>query len=422
MNHGALHGTLPPGWLERPLYAVASERRMPNKGLRETNLLSLSYGRIVRKNIESSDGLLPASFDTYQIVEPGDVVLRLTDLQNDQRSLRSGLVAERGIITSAYLALRLQGADSRFIAYQLRAIDAMKIFYSMGGGLRQSIGYGDLKRLPLALPPVHEQRAIADYLDRETAQIDAFIAKNEELIAQIEERRSAFIDFEITGGRRRAQPMQASRWFGELPGEWRSLPVKGVARRVTDGAHISPETDGGIFDFVSTRDLTDGQIDFVGSLKTSADTYSYMVRTGCRPFRGDVLYSKDGTIGATAVVQEDREFVVASSLVIITPKRDVVHSKYLRFALSARPTIEQARTLVRGAGLPRLSVANLGRVVIPVPPIEEQLRIVAQIDSVVGTTTRAVRTARRAIEFARERRAVLIAAAVTGKIDVGVGV
>lgn len=77
-----------------------------NIHLQEKNLLSLSYGRIVRKNIDTKEGLLPESFDGYNIVEDGDIVIRGTDLQNDHRSLRTGLVTERGIITSAYMTLR----------------------------------------------------------------------------------------------------------------------------------------------------------------------------------------------------------------------------------------------------------------------------------------------------------------------------
>ena len=311
------------------------------------------------------------------------------------------------------------GFDARYLAYTLVAARSELDARALGTTFLELSG-SSLASVDVPRPSLTAQRAIADYLDRETAQIDAFIAKNEELIALIAERRSAVVDLEVTGGRRILERPRPSRWFGQVPGDWRLLPVKGVSRRVTDGAHISPETEGGVFDFVSTRDVGDGQIDFEGSLKTSPGSYDYMVRTGCRPYKGDVLYSKDGTIGATAVVREDREFVVASSLVIISPSRATVHPEYLRYALSARPTLEQARTLVRGAGLPRLSVANLGRVVIPVPPLEEQVEIVAQLDSVVGSSTDAFETARRAIELARERRAALISAAVTGKIDVGV--
>jgi len=93
-------GDVPSHWLRQPLFALVTERDESNEGMIENNLLSLSYGRIVRKDIDNNDGLLPASFETYQIVEPDDIVWRLTDLQNDQRSLRTAIVRERGSITS----------------------------------------------------------------------------------------------------------------------------------------------------------------------------------------------------------------------------------------------------------------------------------------------------------------------------------
>src|SRR5690606_21676902 len=115
--------------------------------MREKNLLSLSYGRIVRRDINSNEGLLPESFETYQIVDRNDIVFRMTDLQNDQRSLRSALVRERGIITSAYIAVRPKGINPSFLGYLIRAYDVQKVFYAMGGGLRQSLKFEELRRL-----------------------------------------------------------------------------------------------------------------------------------------------------------------------------------------------------------------------------------------------------------------------------------
>lgn len=230
MTSARWFGIAPAGWKAAPLYGVARERKVPNRGLREQNLLSLSYGKIVRKDINASDGLLPASFETYQIVEPNDIVLRMTDLQNDKRSLRSGLVSERGIITSAYLTLALRHVDPRFMAYQFRAIDLMKVFYSMGGGLRQSIGFGDLKRLPLLIPPLQQQRAIADYLDREAAQIDAFIARNEELITLLTERRAAVVHDAILAAARPNSVPTSLPWAPLLPRAWEIVPLGSIAR------------------------------------------------------------------------------------------------------------------------------------------------------------------------------------------------
>lgn len=116
-------GLIPNHWDVKPLFALGEESTVPNAGLIEKDLLSLSYGRIVQKDIDAVDGLLPASFETYQIVHEGDIVFRLTDLQNDKRSLRSGLVPERGIITSAYLAFTPRSIEPKYLAYLMRAYD-----------------------------------------------------------------------------------------------------------------------------------------------------------------------------------------------------------------------------------------------------------------------------------------------------------
>jgi hypothetical protein len=90
------------------------------------------------------NGLLPESFESYQIVQQGDVIVRPTDLQNDQRSLRTAIALERGIITSDYLAIEPVYIQSRFLHYLMRAYDLLKVFYSLGGGLRQSLKFADI--------------------------------------------------------------------------------------------------------------------------------------------------------------------------------------------------------------------------------------------------------------------------------------
>lgn len=215
-------GEVPSHWQSKPLFALVRAMDTRNDGMIENNLLSLSYGRIKRKDIEDNDGLLPASFETYQIVEKDDIVWRLTDLQNDQRSLRTGIVTERGIITSAYLATRPTGITAPFLSYLLRAYDHTKVFYSMGGGLRQSMKFADVKWLPVMLPSAEEQTAIAAFLDRETAKIDALVAEQGRLIALLKEKRQAVISHAVTKGLNPTAPMKDSgiEWLVEVPAHW----------------------------------------------------------------------------------------------------------------------------------------------------------------------------------------------------------
>lgn len=151
-------GEIPAHWLVHPVYYYYGERKNKNYLGKEDNLLSLSYGRVVRKDINTSDGLLPESFNTYNIVETGDIIIRPTDLQNDKRSLRTGLVKEHGIITSAYIDLcPIKQVDSRYFYFLLHAYDVMKVFYNMGNGVRQGLNYSEFSRLMVFEPPYDEQ-------------------------------------------------------------------------------------------------------------------------------------------------------------------------------------------------------------------------------------------------------------------------
>lgn len=149
-------GRIPAHWPIHPVYSYYGERKNKNRLGKEDNLLSLSYGRVIRKDINTNDGLLPESFNTYNIVEAGDIIIRPTDLQNDKRSLRTGLVKEHGIITSAYIDLcPLKQVDSRYFHFLLHAYDVMKVFYNMGNGVRQGLNYSEFSRLMVFEPISH---------------------------------------------------------------------------------------------------------------------------------------------------------------------------------------------------------------------------------------------------------------------------
>ena len=196
-------GKIPAHWYIKVLFQLVSQVKNKNKNLSETNLLSLSYGKIKRKNIDDTDGLLPASFDGYNIIENNDIVLRLTDLQNDHTSLRVGRATERGIITSAYITVRPTNSRmSEYLYYLLHAFDIKKGFYGMGSGVRQGLNYDEIKMLKLPLPPLDEQSTIATYLDTQCAKIDDLIVEKQSLIDDLESYKKSLI-YEVVTGKRR---------------------------------------------------------------------------------------------------------------------------------------------------------------------------------------------------------------------------
>lgn len=193
-------GYVPKHWVLHPLYCYFAERKNKNALGLETNLLSLSYGKIIRKDINSNGGLLPENFNTYNIVEKDDIIIRPTDLQNDYNSLRTGICREHGIITSAYIAMKaIKPVSSEYFYYLLHSYDAMKVFYNMGSGVRQGLKFSEFSRLMVFEPPIYEQNAIVSYLKAKCDEIDLAIAEKKQQIETIEEYKKSLIYEYVTG-------------------------------------------------------------------------------------------------------------------------------------------------------------------------------------------------------------------------------
>jgi type I restriction enzyme S subunit len=193
-------GEIPSLWNIHPIYYYFSERKNKNRLGQEQNLLSLSYGEIIEKDINTNEGLLPESFNTYNIVEPGDIIIRPTDLQNDKRSLRTGLVKEHGIITSAYLDLMpIREINTEYYHYLLHAFDVMKVFYNMGNGVRQGLNFSEFSRLMVFEPSLAEQNAIVDYLNGKCAQIDTVLSEKHKQLSTLDAYKKSLIYEYVTG-------------------------------------------------------------------------------------------------------------------------------------------------------------------------------------------------------------------------------
>lgn len=216
-------GDIPAHWDSQPGRACLYENKDKNFGMIESQVLSLSYGRIVVKSEDKLTGLVPESFETYQIVQPGDIIIRGTDLQNDVTSLRTGLAIDRGIITSAYINLRPRpNALPYFLHYILHSYDTQKVFYGLGSGLRQNLSYDDFKYIGIALPDLESQNRIVKFLDEKTVEIDAAIAKKRRLIDLLNEQRAILINRAVTKGLNPNAPIKDSGvdWIGEIPAHW----------------------------------------------------------------------------------------------------------------------------------------------------------------------------------------------------------
>ncbi len=193
-------GEIPQEWEVKSAFQIFKQVKNLNTNLVETNLLSLSYGKIKRKNIDTLGGLLPENFEGYNIITANDIVLRLTDLQNDHTSLRVGLATETGIVTSAYLSLRNISENLPvYLYYFLHSFDVCKGFYGMGVGIRQGLNWNGIKMLKIVIPSLSEQQEIADYLDEKCDVIDELIRKKEQLLTELESYKKSVIYEYVTG-------------------------------------------------------------------------------------------------------------------------------------------------------------------------------------------------------------------------------
>lgn len=242
-------GEIPETWSDALLSSILDERKNKNKGMQEDNLLSLSYGNIVRKNINTNDGLLPASFEGYNIVESGDIVLRLTDLQNDHRSLRTGLCKERGIITSAYTTLK-QGSnkhDSRYLHYYLHCFDLCKGFYGMGDGVRQGLSYDGIRKIPMLIPTEGEEKVIADFIDNQIGKVDILITNQQKQIERLKQYKQSLITEVVTKGLNTDVEMKDSgvEWVGKIPANARIIHLRHIVDIETGNMDTQNSTPDG---------------------------------------------------------------------------------------------------------------------------------------------------------------------------------
>lgn len=413
-------GTVPARWPILPAFAVFRERQESNKGLKEKQVLSLSYGRIVKKHEDALHGLVPASFETYQVVEPGDVILRLTDLQNDQRSLRVGFAKDRGIITSAYVCLSVRGhLLPEFAYYLLHAADVQKVFYGMGAGLRQSIGFADLRRLPVVAPDENEQKRIVSFLNAFGNRTEKLIHARRQIIGLLNEQRRVVIHEAVTEGvSPNSIAVTCSEWYPRVPKGWEVVPLRRVIAQAIDGPHFSPTYVESGIPFISARNI---KIDC-----WSLSDAKFITEEGYREFsrrvvpeRGDVLYTKGGTTGVARAVDLDFPFQVWVHVAVLKPRRNKITPEYLALVLNSPKCYEQSQLFTRGATNQDLGLNRMKNIVLPLPPtLSEQEEVVVHTNRRLQFLRKAIEDTEKAIALLREYRTRLIADVVTGKLDV----
>lgn len=406
-------GDLPAHWEVRPGFTCFKENKDRNKGLVESTVLSLSYGRIVIKPEEKLTGLVPESFESYQLIKPGDIVIRTTDLQNDQTSLRVGYAKDKGMITSAYLGLRCNPEiNPEYVFRLLESYDAMKVFYGMGSGLRQNIDFWDFKRLPVPLPPREEQDRIVAFLDKKTAEIDIAIAKKERLIELLQEQKNIRIHQAVLRGLNPEVPLRESgvTWLGAVPAHWNVVPNRYIFREQNarslrgEETHLSMSQRYGL---VPAKELD------VQTLQSE----SYDGAKLCQ--KGDLVQNRlKAHLAVFAVAPCDG--LVSPDYSVFRLQNSEYRPVYFERLFKTPNYLGEFNRRVRGivVGFLRLYSEDFNAIPALVPPSDEQAEIVRFIEA----TNKDFEDIRAKIDaeivMLRELKAITVASAVTGKIKI----
>lgn len=412
-------GKIPEHWDIKPGLSIFTEKKIKNIGLVEKQVLSLSYGKIIIKPVEKLRGLVPESFETYQIVESGDIIIRSTDMQNDHTSLRTGLVKDKGIITSAYICLSSNNAEySDYNHWLLHGLDLMKVFYGLGSGLRQNLSWNDFKRLLLPVISPEEKTQIARYLDWQTSKINKFIKNKKKLIALLKEQKQNIINEAVTKGINPNVKMKNSgiEWIGEIPEHWEVRRLKNISKVIlgkmlkttpSDGDELKPYLRS-----VNVQWMKINQNDISSMWFSQNELKQYRLKNN------DLVVCEGGEVGRASLWCEELEECYIQNAVHKITAYSCIMSKFLLYQFVMLGSKSAFNSIVNRVSIAHLTREKLVVVLFAVPPKEEQLSIVEFIEKETALIDKTIARTEKEIELIQEYRTRLVSDVVTGKIDV----
>lgn len=389
------------------------------------DVLAVTQRGLRIKDIDGNEGQLSMDYSKYQLVEVGDFAMNHMDLLTGYVDMASC----EGVTSPDYRVFAVRDTSTVDPAFMLRALQNgyhMRLFFPFGQGSshlgRWRLPTDEFKEFSWPVPPRAEQTAIAAFLDRETAKIDALVAEQVRLIELLKEKRQAVISHAVTKGLDPSVPMKDSgvEWLGEVPAHWEVRPIRRASTFVTSGPRgwsdfISEE--GTLF--VQSGDLDDEQnVLWQSAKRVSLNQADLAETTRTRLLEGDVVVCITGAkTGNVAIVRDVTEPAhINQHLCLIRPTSDVraaFMGRYLASETGQRFLLLAQYGLKQGLGLDDIKSVSM-----PVPPVDEQEEIALTIDHWSGQMNQLMSHAQTVIALLQERRAALISAAVTGQIDV----
>ncbi|ASP39597.1 restriction endonuclease subunit S [Bacterioplanes sanyensis] len=367
--------------------------------------------------ILNEERIIDDVYEGYTYFSDGDILMaKVTPcFENGNIALAHGMKNKIGFGSSEIYTIRPSNQIAgRFLFYRLQEDGFIRT------ATREMTGAGGLRRVPshiienfcFAAPHEPEQTQIANFLDRETAKIDALIEKQQQLIKLLEEKRQAVVSHAVTKGLNPNAKMKDSgaEWLGEVPEHWLLLKTKRFFRLVAEPATKNNDAELlSIYTEIGVRPRKD--LEAKGNKASTTDGY-WIVE------KGDLIVNKLlAWMGATGYSAYDG--VTSPAYDILRPTKDV-SSKFYHYLFRSKIAQAEFKRWSRGIMEMRLRLYfdELGRITMPVPPRDEQDKIVARIEEIEQKYDQLESKSQSSIELLKERRAALISAAVTGKIDV----
>ncbi len=311
--------------------------------------------------------------------------------------------------------------DARYLRYALEAAkDALAEMIDEAGHGTKRLPMVRWRQLELWMPPLAEQKAIADYLDANAVQVARFIRNRRRLIEVLNEQKQAIIHRAVTGGLDPNAPRKPSGidWLGDIPEHWEVLSLKRVLRRLIDCEHkTAPAVDESDFHVIRTSAVRNGQIRWEGTYCTTAEAFTEWTQRG-RPEPGDVVFTREAPAGEACVVPEGRAVCLGQRTVLMKLRRNEYDAQFLVYMIYGGPPHDRIRLTTQGSTVGHFNMDDIGWMPVLEPPLDEQERIVAALQEETGDLDAAVSCAEREIGLVREYRTRLIADVVTGMVNV----
>ena len=390
-------GDIPEVWDVFPAGGVFNEVKEKNTNNQYSNPFSFRYGEIVDKKISGEiDESVEETLSAYRVVSPNTIMINGLNLNYDFISQRVAIVKERGIITSAYLAVQPDENRivPRFVLYLLKAYDYRQVFHGIGSGIRKTLKFQDFKNIKIVAPSLTEQTAIASYLDTQCAKIDEIIAQAKASIEDYKQWKASIIYEAVTKGLNPNVEMKDSgiEWIGRMPAHWTAPALK----------HLCTMQAGK--NLISEQISTSGQYPVYGG-NGQRGYYSDYNANG-----NFLLVGRQGALCGN-VHYVSGKFWATEHAVVTTPSK-ITNISYLYYLLIAMDLNQYASN---SAAQPGLSVGNILTVKTLLPPIDEQVRISEFLDSCCPRIDEVITEKQSLIDDLESYKKSLIYEVVTGK-------